>query len=41
MLALGGDWLYTANVTDGTVSRIDPLGEKGPDGIAVSPSAGG
>ncbi len=26
MLALGGDWIYTANITDGTVSRIDPSG---------------
>ncbi len=26
MLALGGDWIYTANITSGTVSRIDPSG---------------
>jgi YVTN family beta-propeller protein len=26
MLALGGDWIYAANITDGTVSRVDPGG---------------
>lgn len=26
MLAMGGDWIYTANIVDGTVSRIDPAG---------------
>lgn len=26
MLALAGDWIYTANIVDGTVSRIDPKG---------------
>jgi DNA-binding beta-propeller fold protein YncE len=31
MLALGGQWIYTANISDGTVSRIDPSGEIGPD----------
>ena len=28
MLALGGEWIYTANIVDGTVSRIDPSGER-------------
>lgn len=27
MLAPGGDWIYTANIVDGTVSRVDPSGE--------------
>jgi streptogramin lyase len=27
MLALGGPWIYAANIADGTVSRIDPSGE--------------
>lgn len=27
MLTLGGEWIYTANIVDGTVSRIDPDGE--------------
>jgi len=27
MLALGGGWLYAANIMSGTVSRIDPAGE--------------
>lgn len=31
MLALGGPWIYTANITDGTVSRIDPSGGSSPD----------
>ncbi len=26
MLALGGEWIYAANIVDGTVSRIDPSG---------------
>jgi DNA-binding beta-propeller fold protein YncE len=26
MLSLGGPWIYAANITDGTVSRIDPAG---------------
>lgn len=26
MLALGGPWIYTANVLDGTLSRVDPSG---------------
>jgi len=26
MLALGGDWLYAANIASGSVSRIDPSG---------------
>ena len=26
MLALGGPWIYVANIVDGTVSRIDPTG---------------
>lgn len=26
MLSLGGDWIYAANILDGTVSRIDPAG---------------
>lgn len=26
MLALGGPWIYTANIVDGTVSRVDPTG---------------
>jgi DNA-binding beta-propeller fold protein YncE len=26
MLALGGGWLYAANIVSGTVSRIDPAG---------------
>lgn len=26
MLALGGPWIYTANVFDGTLSRVDPTG---------------
>lgn len=28
MLSLGGEWLYTANIMDGTVSRIDPAGTR-------------
>ena len=31
MLSLGGPWIYTANISDGTVSRIDPAGERAPD----------
>jgi DNA-binding beta-propeller fold protein YncE len=31
MLALGGGWLYAANISDGTVSRIDPSGDTDPD----------
>lgn len=27
MLALGGRWIYTANIVDGTVSRIDPTAQ--------------
>jgi len=27
MLALGGDWIYAANIVSGTVSRIDPSGD--------------
>jgi len=26
MLALGGDWIWAANIVDGTVSRMDPSG---------------
>ena len=26
MLALGGDWIWSANILDGTVSRMDPSG---------------
>lgn len=28
MLALGGDWIYAANIVDGTISRIDPAGRR-------------
>jgi DNA-binding beta-propeller fold protein YncE len=27
MLSLGGEWIYAANILDGTVSRVDPQGE--------------
>ena len=27
MLALGGSWIYAANIVDGTVSRVDPAGD--------------
>lgn len=46
MLALGGGWIYTANILDGTVSRIDPAGGQAPlswpagtrtEGIAATP----
>ena len=46
MLALGGAWIYTANISDGTVSRIDPSGETDPhvwpagtstEGMAATP----
>ena len=30
MLSLGGGWIYTANIQDGTVSRIDPAGGQPP-----------
>ena len=46
MLALGGDWIYAANITDGTVSRMDPNSDAAPnvwdagtrtEGIAATP----
>jgi YVTN family beta-propeller protein len=46
MAALGGDWIYAANMSDGTVSRIDPSGDSPPnvwaagtrtEGIAATP----
>ena len=49
MLALGGGWIYTANILDGTVSRIDPAGEQATlawpagtrtEGIAATPDGG-
>jgi len=27
MVSLGGEWLYTANIASGTVSRVDPAGD--------------
>lgn len=30
MIALGGPWIYTANIQDGTVSRLDPSNGTGP-----------
>jgi len=46
MLALGGEWIFAANIADGTVSRMDPSGEGQPlvwsagttrtEGIAVT-----
>jgi hypothetical protein len=46
MLALGRDWIYAANITDGTVSQMDPNSETAPnvrdagtrtEGIAATP----
>jgi len=46
MLALGGRWIYTVNIVDGTVSRIDPAGQSGTltwpagtrtEGVAATP----
>lgn len=46
MLAVGGEWIYTANIVDGTVSRVDPSGKQATltwpagtrtEGIAATP----
>jgi DNA-binding beta-propeller fold protein YncE len=46
MVSLGGDWLYTANIASGTVSRVDPAGDVGTltwpagtrtEGVAATP----